>query len=201
LADSTALLQRLAPVLRDCASRINLETHGDVTTFELLRMIEAVGDDVLGVCLDTANVPLHGEHPVAAAHRVAPFTHLLHCKDLILSFADEGLRRQTLPPGRGLIDWPALVGELVRYSPDICLTIEDHKWIFDAAIYTPQWRESQRDVTRDEVLDVVAMAWEGERRIRAGLLPSPEEAEKVPYGEQMEERLKSGVEHFRRLFL
>ena len=94
LADATAVLKAVAPVLRDCASRINLETHGDVTTFELLRMIGEVGDDVLGVCLDTANVVLFGEHPVAAARRVAPVTHLLHCKDVVLTL----LRRRRAAP-------------------------------------------------------------------------------------------------------
>ena len=38
--DAAAFLRTLAPVLRHHGSRINLETHGDSTTFELIRLIE-----------------------------------------------------------------------------------------------------------------------------------------------------------------
>lgn len=116
LEASARTLMALRPVLRTHGSRINLETHGDVTTFELVRLVEAVGAEVLGICLDTANVVLHGEHPLAAARRAAPYTHITHCKDAIVFFVKRGLRRQTLPPGAGMIDWNALVTELTDIS-------------------------------------------------------------------------------------
>jgi sugar phosphate isomerase/epimerase len=59
LADSAAFLRKLSPVLRQQGCRIDLETHGDCTTFELVRLIEEVGPDCVGICLDTANVMCH----------------------------------------------------------------------------------------------------------------------------------------------
>jgi hypothetical protein len=43
LADSTRFIRSLAPVLRQHGSRIDLETHGDTTTWELVRLAEDVG--------------------------------------------------------------------------------------------------------------------------------------------------------------
>ena len=53
----------LAPLLKDLGCRLNLETHGDETSFEALRMIERLGPDILGVTLDTGNLPLQADLP------------------------------------------------------------------------------------------------------------------------------------------
>ena len=42
---SRELLEGLGPVLRGHGCRIDLETHGDATTWELVRLAEAVGAD------------------------------------------------------------------------------------------------------------------------------------------------------------
>src|SRR5262249_9226876 len=91
LAAIRAFLLDLAPLCRDLACRLDLETHADITTFELVRLIEEVGPDVLGVCLDTANVLCRAEDPLAAARRVASYVHQTHAKDAILYFVDDGL--------------------------------------------------------------------------------------------------------------
>lgn len=197
LAVSAHLLKSMAPALRDHGSRINLETHGDVTTFELVRMVEDVGPDIQGICLDTANVVLHGEHPVQAAIRAAPYTHLTHCKDAILYFIPTGLRRQTLPPGSGMIDWPAVVRALAARQPDLRLSIEDHKWLFDAPVFEPGWQALHPDTPRDELLSLIGLAWQCQERIARGELRDPEACEKIPYGDELEQRLLFARDHLR----
>jgi len=61
-----------------------VETHEEITSFEVARLAEAVGPDVVGVTFDTANVLARAENPMAAARRLAPYTHLSHAKDGIL---------------------------------------------------------------------------------------------------------------------
>ncbi len=190
----------LQPVLRTHGSRINLETHGDVTTFELVRLVEAVGEEVLGICLDTANVVLHGEHPLAAAGRAAPYTHITHCKDAIVFFVEHGLRRQTLPPGEGMIDWNALVTELTDHQPDLILNIEDHKWFFDAEIFEEHWIQSHPDLAPEELLQFLKMAWHCSQQIAQGVRRDPQAYETIAYGDEMEARLIAGREHLSRLF-
>jgi len=78
LADSADVLRQVLPVLRHHGSRIDLENHGETTSFEVVRLAEELGPDAIGVCLDTANLLIFAEDPVAAARRVAPYTHLTH---------------------------------------------------------------------------------------------------------------------------
>lgn len=199
LRDSTTMLQRLAPVLKDTASRINLEPHFDTTTFELVRICETVGPAVCGICLDTANVMLFGEHPVRAAERAAPYTHLTHTKDAFVYFGEKGLMRQTTAPGDGCLDWPAILAALGRYEPDLPLSIEDHKWLFGAEIFESWWHAEQTDLSRKELAATIALAWKEQQRITAGDRMNPDAYEKIPYRNELEDRLHKGRDYLRRI--
>ncbi len=199
LEESTRVLEQLAPVLRDRRCRINFETHAEISTFELIRMIQRVGDDIAGICLDTANVVLYGEHPIEAARRAAPYTHMTHAKDCILWFVDQGLRRQTLPPGAGLIDWKELLRILFAAQPGLKISIEDHKWFFDAEIYNPRWQQINRDTPRDELLSLIRLAWNCHSQISTGQRTHPDAVEAIPYAQDMEQRLASGRQHLLRV--
>jgi sugar phosphate isomerase/epimerase len=63
--DTKAVFREIAPVLRDQGSRINLEPKGGLSTFEAVEIVEDVGPDVAGVCLDVANVLCFAEEPAA----------------------------------------------------------------------------------------------------------------------------------------
>lgn len=189
LADAAAFLRQLGPVLRAHGSRIDLETHGDCTTFELVRLVEEVGPDIIGICLDTANVLCHAEDPVRAAQRAAPYTHLTHIKDGILFFSETGYTRQGRPPGQGILDWPQILSALAEFSPDLPLSVEDHKWLFHFAIFEPAWLQLHPDLTCEELAQVVKLAWQCQQKIHAGEWPDPEAYEAIPYQEQMMERL------------
>ena len=195
LSDSIHVLQQIAPVLRTHQSRINLEPHFDTTTFELVRIAETVGPDICGVCLDTANVILFGEHPVEAAKRVAPYTHLTHLKDAFPYFGEKGLMRQTCPPGSGAIDWKQVLSVLHEYSPDLPLSIEDHKWLFGAEIFESWWHEQQADLSREELAMTVQLAWQEQQKINSGKRMNPDEYELIPYAEELETRLFQGRDY------
>lgn len=195
--DSVHMLNKLKPVLMDNHSRINLEPHFDTTTFELVEIAERVGPDVCGICLDTANVVLFGEHPLEAARRAAPYTHLTHIKDEILFFSEKGLMRQTFPPGRGSIEWEQLLPILHEYEPDLPISIEDHKWLFGAEIFEEWWHHEQQDLSRKELAMTVGLAWKEQRKIISGERCDPLEYEKIPYIDELEDRLHSGRDHLK----
>lgn len=199
LSDSGIFITKLCPVLRFNNSRINLETHGDVTTFELVRLIESVGADILGICLDTANVLCHAEDPTLAAYRSAPYTHLTHIKDAIIFFIDTGYRRQTVPIGKGALDWKAILSALANYKPELPLSIEDHKMLFDYHVFDPHWLSLHPDLTKEELAHVIKIAWSCQKKINNGELPVPEEYEKIPYVEQLEDRLKASRDYLKYL--
>jgi sugar phosphate isomerase/epimerase len=197
LEDSVAFMLEMAPVLRANGCRVNLETHGDTTTFELVRIAERVGPDVAGICLDTANVLCFCEDPVEAARRAAPYTHMTHTKDCIIFLTDDGYRRQVRPPGRGCLDWERIIPILGKHCPGLPLSIEDHKWWFDVPVFKREWLAMHPDLTREELAEVMRIAHRCEERIRSGEMEKPEEYEKIPMLEQLEERLASGRDYLR----
>jgi len=201
LADSADFIRDLGPVLRQNGSRINLETHGDVTTFELVRLVEDVGPDIAGICLDTANVLCHAEDPVLAARRAAPYTHLTHTKDGIIYFSSRGYVRQGRPPGQGCLDWNQILPALAEFSPELPLSIEDHKWLFEFNVFEKRWLALHPDLTLEEFARVMRLAHLCEERIARGELENPDQYEAIPYAEQMEERLAFGRDFLNGLLL
>ena len=195
LAEATGFIRELGPVLRAHGSRINLETHGDTTTFELARMAEEAGPDICGITLDTANVYCFGEDPVSAARRAAPYVHQTHTKDAIIFFCENGLRRQVRAPGQGSLAWEAILPILAEYEPDLPLSIEDHKWWYEVEIFQGWWHAQQADLTREELARTVQIAWQIERQIAAGEIAEPTAYEEIPYLEQLEERLHAGRDY------
>ena len=193
---SAALLDRLRPVLEECGARINLENHAD-TTFDLLQIVEGAGPDIVGICLDTANTFVNAEDPVAAARRVAPYTHLTHTKDAIVCLTDEGILRQGRPPGQGNVDFKAILPILGRYAPDLPLSIEDHKWLFTARIYDDAWMDRNPELTKRELSKVVYTAWKSAGQIATGALPAVEMYESTPYLDEMEQRLAAGRDYLK----
>lgn len=117
-------LLKLAPIARDLGIHMNMETHEEITTFELLRLIEAVGDDVMGVVLDTLNPMQRAEHPVMAARRVAPFVRQTHIKDAYLAHVAGGVTIQARACGDGVVDFREILKVLADHNPTLNLSLE-----------------------------------------------------------------------------
>ncbi len=124
LAATEKLLAVLAPIARDLGLHINLETHEEITTFELVRLVEAVGADAIGITFDTANVLQRAEHPVWAAKRIAPYVRQTHIKDAGLFRASDGLDFQVRPCGAGVVDFGAIIPILYAHNADLNLSLE-----------------------------------------------------------------------------
>ncbi|WP_052226609.1 sugar phosphate isomerase/epimerase family protein [Microbacterium mangrovi] len=150
-------LQRLAPALRANGVRLNLETHEEITTFEIVRLIEQVGEDVLGVCLDPGNLMVRGEPVMDAVHRVAPYTHMTHLRDAVLVGVDGGISRFLAPVGAGVIDWDELVDALLTAQPDLDLAIEGIGGSRAEMTLNPRdeyWRSMHPDLTEADVTEL-----------------------------------------------
>jgi sugar phosphate isomerase/epimerase len=190
-------LRRLAPLLRDLGSRLCLETHEEITSYEVVRLVESVGPDVIGVTFDPGNVVLRGEDPLAAARRVAPYTRLTHLKDPLLTMSPRGLLRRINPCGQGCIDWQAMVAILGQHQPDLRLTLEDHKGRVEIPLYEPAWQAAHPDLTVAEVAELFRLAHQCEARIRDGAIPDPDRDDAIPFAEQWRERILQSAAHLR----
>lgn len=192
------LINSLRPTLEKYGSRINIETHGEAT-FDILKVIEATGTHLTGVCLDTANTLVNAEDPVLAAKRVAPYIHLTHTKDAIVCFCQDGILRQGKPPGMGNVDFEKILPILGEFCPELPLSIEDHKWLFTARIFESDWIAKNPELTPFELGQVVRLAWETQQKLFKGEMPSIDEYEATPYLDEMEERLSYGRKYLTRL--
>ena len=91
------VLDRVVPLVAEACERaadlgmgLAIETHCDLTLDGLCELLERVGRRDLGVVLDTANLVRIGEDLCEGTRRLAPFTKMLHVKDLLLADADFG---------------------------------------------------------------------------------------------------------------
>ncbi|MDX6740806.1 sugar phosphate isomerase/epimerase family protein [Actinocorallia sp. A-T 12471] len=189
LEATAKVLARLGPLLRDLGVHLNLETHEEITTFELVRLIEDAGPDAFGITFDTANVLLRCEDPVAAAHRVAPYVRQTHVRDAALLLTPDGIRRFLLPCGQGVIDWAALLRPLVAHAPRLTLSIEGvmgRRFPLPLSIYDPVWHDGHPDLTTRDLAELVRLADAYGRDAAAGLRPGYARlSEPVPVEERL----------------
>ncbi|WP_141367633.1 sugar phosphate isomerase/epimerase [Streptomyces sp. 6-11-2] len=182
LTATVKVLRSLAPVLNETGSHLNLETHEEITSFELVRIVEEVGPDTVGITFDIGNVLVRAEDPVKAAQRVAPYVRMTHVKDAGLYFTDFGIGHQLVPVGQGVIDWEGVFGVLRLEAPHVNLSIENPQLRFEMPlhVYDPTWRAAHPDLTTDELAAIVQMTVVHESRIRDGLAPTREQVYAAP---------------------
>jgi sugar phosphate isomerase/epimerase len=164
-------LKLLAPALRANGVHLNLETHEEVTSFELLRLIEAVGDDVIGICLDPANMPVRAEVPLEAIGRLAPYIRTTQLRDAALWRTETGLARLLAPCGQGVIDWARVIAILLDHRPDIHLTIEGIGSVraeMPLHLHDPRWRAGHPDLTDAALAELQGLAAAYEARSASG---------------------------------
>lgn len=190
IAATVKFLRLLAPIVRAHGASINVETHEEVTSYELVRIVEDVGGDVVGITFDTANVVVRGEDPVAAARRVAPYTRMTHIRDVALFFVDTGFVRLLAPCGQGIIDWSQVLPALRSHAPRLNLSIEGilrSRAEMPVPIYEPEWQDGHPDLSAGEVIELVRLARLHEAAVAAGARPTLEQC-RAPLadGEQLD---------------
>ncbi|WP_353808156.1 sugar phosphate isomerase/epimerase family protein [Agromyces sp. SYSU T00194] len=190
-------LAKLGPIARDHGVHLNLETHEEITTFEVLRLIEATGDDVVGVVFDTANVLMRGEHPVRAAERIAPFVRQTHFKDAYVELVHGGALHESRACGEGLIDYNAILALLKPHRPDLNITFENDQPRSEAQrlyglaagtvephliqLFDADWLAGHPDLTRDEYAEYIALVRDYTERIASGEIEGWRERRARPF--------------------
>jgi sugar phosphate isomerase/epimerase len=115
-ADVTHVLREVAPLLRGLT--LGVENHDRFSAATLRTLIEAVGSEHIGVCLDTANSLGAGEGIEAVAAVLAPITVNLHIKDFWIERVPHkmGFAVTGRPAGGGMLNLPVLLEQLAPYG-------------------------------------------------------------------------------------
>lgn len=195
-------LRLLAPVCRDLGVHLNIETHEEITSFEILRLLEAVGEDVIGITFDSANVVARGEDPLEAARRVAPWTRMSHVRDVAMFHTDYGLGRLLAPCGEGVYDWMAILSILHEHNPDLNLSIENarNRAVMPIHHSDEAWRALHPDLIEAELAEVISLADRYAVRAEAGEVQSIEHMIGTPCDEEEQLRfIDVSAQHLRGL--
>ncbi len=197
LAATRDTLKQLDSSLRALGIRIALETHADVTTEELLRLIADVGEDALGVTLDTGNLVMRLDDPIRAVERLAPLVLSTHIKDAVLAFTTRGLCWQARPIGSGIMPIPDMLALLHKVSPSLNLSIELHARTYDLPIFESSWLAFFPDLQARDLSAVVRLTAACERQFAQGNLERPETIESIPWSERAFQWLARSVGYLR----
>jgi sugar phosphate isomerase/epimerase len=181
LAATERFLLKLAPMARDLGVHLNIETHEEITSFELVQLVESAGADVAGIVFDTANVLQRGEHPVWAARRIANYVRQTHIKDGFLFYGNAGLEFQMRPCGDGIVDFRAILPILAGAKPDLNLSIEnaqsesdnkDGNAIIHIEVFDPDWLAGHPHLTLEEYAAFLEMVQRYGKRVVSGEIES-----------------------------
>ncbi len=186
------VLRKLAPVARDHGVHLNMETHDEITSFEILRLIEAVGDDCTGVVFDTANGLQRGEHPVFAAKRSRLSSARPTSRTPMSRVLQAGSISRRGPAAKALSISAAILPILARANPGLTLSLEITQSAADRPrranprqcieIEDPVWRAAHPDLSREEHEAYLALIDAYEARIRSGEVADWETYEATNYG-------------------
>lgn len=122
-----AILRAAVPELGD-GPTIALENHDRFPAETMREIVDAVGDDRVGICLDTANSYAAGEGWREVTSVLAPYTVCLHIKDFGLERLSHqmGFTLTGRPAGQGLLNVPELIARVDAHG--VCRSAVVELW-------------------------------------------------------------------------
>jgi sugar phosphate isomerase/epimerase len=126
IANTARVLKGMRPRIHDSGVKLALENHGgDFQARELKRLVEDVGNDVLGVCLDSGNPLWMLEDPHLTLELLGPIAIDSHIRDSAIWRVPEGVAVRWVNMGEGNVDIDGWVKKLVQMRPGLPVIIEN----------------------------------------------------------------------------
>ena len=124
LKDAGEAIASIKPLIEETGVRVAIENHGDATARELAALIEEIGPEYAGVCLDSGNPVAIAEDPLLAVEVLAPYALMTAFRDSLIWRVEDGAMAQWVPMGAGNTDLPAMVEVLKRHAPEVVFSLE-----------------------------------------------------------------------------
>lgn len=110
----------------DSDVKLAVENHGgDLQARELKGMVEAVGRDVMGVCLDSGNPVWMLEDPHMTLEMLAPYAETCHVRDSAVWKVPEGIAVRWVNMGEGNVDIDGWVRKFIQARPGLPIIFEN----------------------------------------------------------------------------
>jgi sugar phosphate isomerase/epimerase len=102
--DLVTTLRALLPELRAAGVALAIENHFYLSPAELARLVRAIGDPLVGVCLDPLNSITKLVGVGETVRTLAPLVLSVHAKDAVMTRPGTGFYISGCPLGEGLVD-------------------------------------------------------------------------------------------------
>ncbi len=148
----------------DSGVKLAVENHGgDLQAREMKMMVEAVGRDVMGVCLDSGNPVWMLEDPHMTLEILGPFAETCHVRDSAVWKAPEGIAVRWVNMGDGNVDIDGWIRKFIQLKPGLPIIFEN---LVSArprihAISDPKFWDNWRNMPAWELARFVAIAEKG----------------------------------------
>jgi len=112
--EAIAILKPQRSAFERAGVMLAIENHEKFSSDELVHVVEELGTDWAGICLDTVNSFGALEGPAIVVEKLGPFTVNLHVKDFAVRRAEHmmGFEIEGRPVGQGQLDVPWLLERL-----------------------------------------------------------------------------------------
>jgi sugar phosphate isomerase/epimerase len=110
----------------DSGVKLAVENHGgDLQAREMKMMVEAVGPDVMGVCLDSGNPVWMLEDPHMTLEMLIPYAETSHVRDSAVWKVPEGIAVRWVNMGDGNVDIDGWVRKFIQAKPGLPIIFEN----------------------------------------------------------------------------
>ena len=156
IVEAVALLKEAMPSFESDGVTVALETYEQVPTADLISVVEAVGSEALGICLDPANCVAGLELPHDVVDRTAPYVKNMHIKDFAFTRQAGwvGFTLAGCPLGEGLLDYDEMIAVVDPASRGINQIVEHWlPWQDDAestCLLESQWTQHSVNYLRSK---------------------------------------------------
>lgn len=126
LAEAEGHLRDALPAFADVGVTLALETYEQLSSTDLVSLVETVGHPQLGICLDPANTVAGLENPRDVIDRCAPYVANIHVKDFAFTRRGGwvGFTLEGVPLGTGLLEIDYLLDTVRPDERGINLIVE-----------------------------------------------------------------------------
>lgn len=120
------LLKGMRSQIRESGVKIALENHGgDFQARELKALVEDVGFDILGICLDSGNPLWMLEDPHLTLELLGPYSIVSHVRDTAVWRVPEGVAVRWVNMGEGNVDIDGWINKFLAVQPAVPVTFEN----------------------------------------------------------------------------
>lgn len=117
-------IESVAPIVEKHRIPLAIENHKDWLIPHMLKLLNRIGSEYVGVCIDTGNSFSLLEDPTDTVKAYAPWAHSVHLKDMAVCEYESGFLLADVVFGEGTLGLPRMVEIIRKARPGMKFNVE-----------------------------------------------------------------------------